>query len=120
MSVLSSDDGKSRAARAARIAALNDAFRQSFQGGKVMMTASVAALPLDIRVMALRAVRTFSAFNADNDPHAEHDFGSFKIAGESFFWKIDYYDPSLTFGSDDPADAAKTRRVLTLMLAEDY
>lgn len=31
-----------------------------------------------------------------------------------------YYDMALEFGSDDPADASITRRVLTVMLAEDY
>jgi hypothetical protein len=31
-----------------------------------------------------------------------------------------YYDMALEFGSGDPADASITRRVLTVMLAEDY
>ena len=70
--------------------------------------------------MAIRKVATFDDFSADNDPHGEHDFGSFDLAGDRFFWKIDYYDPTLEFGSDDPADPSKTTRVLTLMLAAEY
>jgi hypothetical protein len=34
--------------------------------------------------------------------------------------KIDYYDGSLEFGSDDPADASVTTRVITILLPEDY
>ena len=35
-------------------------------------------------------------------------------------FKIDYYDASMKFGSEDPADLSKTTRVLTIMLAEDW
>jgi hypothetical protein len=31
-----------------------------------------------------------------------------------------YYDTALEFGSENPADASVTRRVLTIMLPEDY
>jgi len=63
---------------------------------------------------------TFDTFDADNEPHGEHDFGSFESVGHRFFWKIDCYGINLEFGSDDPADPVKTIRVLTLMLAEEY
>ena len=62
----------------------------------------------------------FDAFTEDNDPHGEHDFGAFDHAGHRIFWKIDYYDQSLEFGSENPADPAKTTRVLTIMLADEY
>ena len=105
-----------------RIRDLNDAFRRTLDPalGRTMLTAGVNALPSDVRAMAIRTVATFDAFDGDNDPHAEHDFGSFDLAGRKFFFKVDYYDPRLEFGSDDPADPAKTTRVLTLMLAEEY
>lgn len=57
---------------------------------------------------------------AHNDPHKEHDFGSFEIAGRKFFFKLDYYDSAMEFGSEDPADPSKTTRVLTIMLASEY
>jgi hypothetical protein len=73
-----------------------------------------------VKADALMRVQSFSDFNADNDPHGEHDFGSFELADEKFFWKIDYYDRDMMFGSEDPADPEKTTRVLTIMLAEEY
>jgi len=105
-----------------RVRELNDAFRKSLGPnlGTVVMTSGVNALPSDVRAMAIRRTATFDAFSADNDPHGEHDFGSFELARQRFFFKIDYYDSSLEMGSDDPSDAEKTTRVLTLMLAEEY
>jgi hypothetical protein len=105
---------------AEKIRALNDRFRTTMTGGRVMLTAGVDALPSDVKVMVIRRVATFSDFTADNDPHGEHDFASFSLGGRKFFFKIDYYDATLTYGSDDPADPAKTTRVLTIMLAEEY
>ena len=105
---------------AQEIRELNDRFRTTMTGGQVMMTAGVDALPSDVKAMVIRRVATFSEFSADNDPHLEHDFGSFTLSGRKFFWKIDAYDANMRFGSEDPADPAKTTRVLTIMLAEEY
>ena len=85
----------SQANHTARIRELNDAFRTSFAGGRVMLTASVDALPSDVKAMAIRKVATFDAFDGDNDPHGEHDFGAFDLAGHKVFWKIDAYDQGL-------------------------
>jgi len=105
---------------AEEIRALNDAFRTTMTGGRVMMTAGVDALPSDVKAVVIRRVATFSEFTEDNDPHGEHDFGNFTLSGRKFFWKIDYYDANMEFGSEDPADPAKTTRVLTIMLASEY
>jgi Protein of unknown function (DUF3768) len=67
---------------------LNDNFRSTFIGGQVVMTAGVADLPMDVKARVLLHVQRFASFNADNDPNNEHDFGSFEVAGEKFFWKI--------------------------------
>jgi hypothetical protein len=102
------------------IRVLNDNFRSTFIGGQMFMTAGVSELPLDVKANVLLMVKSFSAFDKDNDPHGEHDFGSFEFAGEKFFWKIDYYDQDCHCGSEDPADPDKTTRVLTIMLADEY
>ena len=103
-----------------RIRELNDAFRKTFEGGKVMLTSGVDALPSDVRAMVIRKVSTFSDFSPDNDPHQEHDFGDFDLSGNKFFWKLDYYALDMEHGSEDPSDPTKTTRVLTIMLADEY
>jgi hypothetical protein len=65
-------------------------------------------------------VETFDVFTHDNDPYGEHDFGAFEHNGQRIFWKIDYYDLTMTIGSEDPSDPKHTVRVLTVMLASDY
>ena len=85
-----------------------------------MMTSGVSALgPIHIATL-LQLLRAYDRFDEGNDPHGEHDFGAFDHDGNKLFWKIDYYDLSLAFGSEDPADPTKTTRVLTLMLAQEY
>jgi hypothetical protein len=103
-----------------RIRELNDAFRSTFEGGRVLITASVSALPPVLTAEVLERVRTFTDFTPDNDPYGEHNFGIFELANHKFFWKIDYYDKTTTYGSEDPKDPELTTRVLTIMLAEDY
>jgi hypothetical protein len=73
-----------------RIRELNDAFRWTFVGGAVMITAGIEAIPLDQRRSILQKIRSFDAFSEDNDPHHEHDFGSIDEAGVRCFFKIDY------------------------------
>ena len=105
---------------AEKIRELNDRFSSTMTGGRVMLNAGVDALPSDVKAMVIRKVATFSEFTPDNDPHGEHDFGSFTLTGRKFFFKLDYYDSTMTFGSEDPANPSKTIRVLTIMLAEEY
>jgi hypothetical protein len=97
---------------------LNDQFRQTLQGGRVVVTQGIAAR--DDLAIILHRVKSFALFPEDNDPHGERDFGAFDCGNDKIFWKIDYYDASLNFGSPDPANADVTTRVLTIMLAEEY
>lgn len=103
-----------------QIRELNDVFRSTFIGGKVMITEGVSNLAPEALAVLVSGVRTFHAFNEDNDPHSEHDFGSIDIAEEKYFWKIDYYDKALAAGSPNPSDPAVTTRVLTIMRADEY
>lgn len=102
-----------------QIATLNDQHRARPGVGWVM-TPGVQALGALALVQAVVAVKGFADFSEDNDPHGEHDFGAFEIDGRRLFWKIDYYDLDLVLASPNPADPAVTKRVLTMMLAEEY
>lgn len=103
-----------------RIRALNDRLRRFGQGGLVILTASLRALPEPDIVAILAAVQRFDRFSPDNDPYGEHDCAVLNVAGHEVIWKIDAYDSDLSFGSPDPTDPAVTTRVLTIMLAQDY
>ncbi|MBB4114575.1 hypothetical protein FHT80_003926 [Rhizobium sp. BK226] len=106
--------------RTATIRSLNDAFRRNPTAGRAVITPSVSALPHDQRLALLMAVVGFGDFNAGNDPYNEHDFGAVEQDGVSYFWKIDYYDQDYDMGSPDPANPHVTRRVLTIMRADEY
>ena len=84
------------------------------------MTQGVAKLPELERIAVVQKARLFDDFNEENDPHGEHDFGIIKLRGESLYFKIDYYDKTLEYGSEDSSDPEKTTRVMTLMLACEY
>lgn len=107
-----------------RIRALNDQVRSAgpTQSARArwLITPGVRALGDTATAAAVQAVRRFEAFNADNDPHGEHDFGAFTLAGHQLFWKIDYYDPGCSTGSPNPADETQTCRILTILLASEY
>jgi hypothetical protein len=103
--------------KSARIRVLNDNFRSTFLGGQVVFSSGVAGLPIAFKAQLVVNVENFADFNEDNDPFGEHDFGSFELAGETFFWKIDLYEePDVKGANEEPV----VTRVLTIMLAEEY
>lgn len=103
------------------IAGLNDLLRTTFLTGRVVLTQGIKALPPETIEAILTKVRCFDAFGPDNDPFGERDFGAFEQEGAGrVFWKIDYYDPTLTMGSEDPSDPKATLRVLTILLATEW
>jgi hypothetical protein len=106
--------------RTSRIRALNDELRHTFTGGMAVMTPGIAALGQEAVERIVKTIAVFDDFCHANDPHEEHDFGSFEADGHTIFFKIDYFDQNLTYHSPDPSDPAVTRRVITIMLAEEY
>jgi hypothetical protein len=68
----------------------------------------------------IKTIAVFDDFCHANDPYEEHDFGSFEVDGHRIFFKIDYLDQAVTCHSPDPADPSVTKRVITIMLAEEY
>ena len=102
------------------IKTLNDNLRQTLNGGKVMLTKGISFKPILEKAEIMEKVRQFDDFTEDNDPYGEHDFGSFDHNGEKIFWKIDYYDKTYQYGSEDPSNPEVTNRVMTIMLAEEY
>jgi len=103
-----------------RIRELNDQLRQNFADGVAVMTPGIAALGPQAVERIVKTIAVFDDFCHANDPHQEHDFGAFDADGHRVFFKIDYYDDSLTYHSPDPADPSVTKRVITIMLAEEY
>lgn len=121
----------------ARIARLNDLARRAMGiACTAIVTAGFRSLPDADQSQVRELIETFDVFTDDNDPHGERDFGTiYQLRDGSWtterprlrdderervFWKIDYYDRDMQFGSEDAANPAITRRVLTIMLSDEY
>ena len=121
----------------ARIARLNDVARRALGVAcTAVATVGFRSLSASDQSRVRELIETFDAFDEDNDPHGERDFGCVYQLGdgrwtterprsrdderERVFWKFDYYDRDLRFGSEDAANPAITRRVLTIMLSDEY
>jgi hypothetical protein len=102
------------------IRTLNDDLRRHLVGGGAVMTPGIAALGPELVELVVKTLAAFDDFHHANDPYEEHDFGAFEVDGHRIFFKIDYFDKSLTHHSPDPADPNVTERIITIMLAEEY
>ncbi|MFC5567116.1 DUF3768 domain-containing protein [Rubellimicrobium aerolatum] len=112
-----------------RVAEQNDRFRRSFGAdptlpGRIVLTQGVAALGAAALVPLMTALIRFDDFTEDNDPFGLRDFGTLEIEAEGravrLYWKIDLFDADERFGSEAPDDPDRTRRVLTLLLPEEW
>ena len=112
--------------RATAIAHLNDRARLGLdRNARIVITASCLATFSDGNAISaivdqaeiLKAVRKHAFAN---DAYGERDFGVLELRDTQIMFKIDYYDVDLQYGSEDPADASQTLRVVTIMLPQDY
>lgn len=103
-----------------RIRRLNDEFRKTGAGGRVVITQGIQALPSPEQRELISRIRQLNEFDAENDPYGEHDFAAITIGDNRAYFKIDYYNSDLTSGSEDPSDPEVTTRVMTIMLAHEY
>ena len=108
------------------IARLNDRCRMGLdRTARVVITrnclSSFADLdrPAEVIIAQARIMRAFRSC-AFSDDSPERDMAWITLDDVRLMIKIDYFDESLEWGSPDPADAAVTRRVMTIMLPEDY
>ena len=102
--------------KAGKIGQLNDAFRRSGCGGKILLTSSIRNKSHEDLWHIFQKIKTFDNFNGKNAPYgSEHNFGCFDYNGENIMWKIDYYSPDMKYFSEDPSDPQKTIRTLTIM-----
>ena len=103
--------------KTAQIRALNDELRQRLIGGMAVITPGVAALGQEAVARIIKTIEVYDDFCHANDPHEEHDFGSFEAEGHVIFFKIDLYEePDVKDANGEPV----VTRVLTIMLAEEY
>jgi len=98
----------------------NDELRRNLTAGGAFMTLGVAALGPDIAERIFDAIMLYDNFCQDSDPWGERDFGSVKVEGHTIFFKVDYFSNDMTEASPDPSDPTVTKRILTIMLAEEY
>jgi len=109
-----------------KIAKLNDRARSGFDpSARIMFTRGCldtfcsGDTPSGLVAQA-ELIKTMRRHRFEEDAYGERDFGAFTFRGKRLFFKIDLYDLSLEYGSEDPADASITARVVTIMLASEY
>ena len=69
-----------------------------------------------VQAQLLAAFRNCS-FSADSP---ERDFAEVLLRDRRVWFKVDYFDEAMEYGSSDPADTSITTRVVTILLPEDY
>jgi Protein of unknown function (DUF3768) len=105
-----------------RIATLNDQFRAKGLGNGWLLSQAVRSLDAEtlVKLLGMIQQQQFIGSAEGNDAYGEHDFGSIALGrDEEYFWKIDYFDHEQKFHSADPSNPCVTRRVMTVMKADE-
>jgi hypothetical protein len=68
-----------------------------------MVSNTLGAVSTTLLLKTLRALTSFY-LASENDPHEEHDYGSFDHRDREVWFKIDYFDLTLEQASQDLAD----------------
>ena len=106
--------------RQRQIAETNDQVRQTLARDRLMVTVGIQELSQETQNRIFTAIETYDSFKPSNDPYLEHDFGKVEVDGHTVFWKLEYYDNNLEYHTPDALNRSVTRRVLCVMLAEEY
>ena len=90
--------------------------------GKIVVHRHITALSGQEMMDIMKAVRTYNDWCEEKDPYGEHDYGSFEMNGETYIWKIEYYDPSYTYGVYESVrnNTKECKRLLTILPADQY
>jgi hypothetical protein len=89
---------------------------------RILSTQGVQALGSLAMQEVLHQVLVFpdDSFRESHDPYGDRDFIVVHYHGQKVWAKIDTYDLSLEWMSENPAGDEVTVRVLTLMLPDEY
>jgi len=105
--------------RRARIRNLNDKFRTTLDGGRVVVDERVNKLGPALVAKVLTAVRDFDQWDQGNDPLETHDFGMFDVDEHQLVFMITYLDMRTDARSTDLSNPNITTRVLTISMYEE-
>jgi hypothetical protein len=105
------------AAQPGTVRGLNDRLRQTSTGGRVVLSPCVLSLPPEKVSELLDRVRTFTAFEPENEE--SHEFGQFQLAGHAYCFELECVSRSRD-GSVNSGSAGKATRVLTVMRVDEY
>lgn len=112
------------ASRSDAVGRLNDRCRQGFdRTARIVVTRTCLGALADatLAAQAIAQARLLQEIRLHRFAEGDivRDRGDFLVDGVRVFFAIDCYDLKLEYGSEDPADASVTCRVLTIMLRED-
>jgi len=104
------------------IEAQNNAFRSTFSPfyGMVQFSNLCQALVPEKLNQLIKLVQSAGKTDEGDNPYGENDFGTVDLNNNTYYWKIDYYDSTYSYHSEDKSDLKKTNRLLSIMHCSEY